>query len=148
METVLSAPPRTPQSVRRAMLAGPVACACGLAAAAAYVAIADPMAPGTHLPACPLYELTGLYCPGCGLTRATHAFLRGHLGAALGYNILFPFFIAAIVLGWWAWVRRTLGRTPFRWVSRLSPTVGIASIAVLIVFGVIRNFSPFHALAP
>ena len=133
---------------RRSLLAGPVACGCLLAGAAVYIAIADPNAPGSHLPGCPLYELTGLYCPGCGLTRATHALLRGHFGAALGYNLLLPFFLGAIVLGWFAWVRAALGRTPVRWIARVSPWTGGAAVVVLIVFGVIRNFSLFHALAP
>ena len=89
-------------------LAGPVLCGCALAGAAAYLAAVDPSAPGTHLPTCPLYELTGLWCPGCGLTRATHAVLRGHLGAAFGYNLFFPLFLGAIIVGWLAWMRAAL----------------------------------------
>ena len=135
-------------TVRKALLVGPIACGCLLAGAAAYVVSVDPTASDAHLPACPLYELTGLWCPGCGLTRATHALLRGHPGAALGYNVLLPFFLGAIVLGWWAWVRSSLGRAPLRWVARLTPRAGVVAIVVLIVFGVLRNLSPFAALAP
>jgi hypothetical protein len=148
MDATVSTVPSTGTSARRSLLAGPIACGCLLAGAAAYVAVIDPTSSGTHLPACPLHELTGLWCPGCGLTRATHALLRGHIGPALGYNVLVPFFLAAIVLGWWAWVRSSLGRTPLRWVARLSPRAGALAIVVLIVFGVLRNLSPFAALAP
>ena len=134
--------------VRRALLAGPVACGCALVGAAAYVAIIDPTSRGAHLPVCPFHELTGLWCPGCGLTRATHALLRGNVGAALGYNLLFPFFLGAIIVGWLAWVRSALGRAPIGWVTRISPRSGIVIAGVLAVFGVLRNLTPFAALAP
>lgn len=39
-------------------------------------------------PKCPFYEITGLYCPGCGSQRAFHALLHGHLLQAAGYNLL------------------------------------------------------------
>ncbi len=130
------------------LLAGPVACGCVLAGAAVYIAMHDPTAGGTFLPACPLHELTGLWCPGCGLTRATNAILRGHVGAAFGYNILFPFFLGAIVLGWLAWLRSAMGRAPSRWITRLTPLSGGVVFAVLLVFGVLRNLTPFAALAP
>ena len=40
-------------------------------------------------PRCPLFVLTGIYCPGCGALWAGHALLHGHLDAAFGYNALF-----------------------------------------------------------
>ncbi|MCU1366840.1 MAG: hypothetical protein JWN39_2479 [Ilumatobacteraceae bacterium] len=144
---VLAAPTTRPTS-RRALLAGPLACGCALVGAAVYVAVADPTASGTHLPGCPLYELTGIYCPGCGLTRATHSLLRGNLRAALGYNLLLPFFLAAIALAWFGWLRAALGRAPARWTAKLSARTGAIAIVVLVVFGVLRNLAPFHALAP
>jgi len=134
--------------VRPALLAGPIACGCALVGAATYIAIIDPTAPGTHLPTCPFYELTGLWCPGCGLTRATHSVLRGDVAAALGYNLLVPFFLVAIVVGWLAWVRAALGRSPIRWVTRIPAWSGFVIAGVLAVFGVLRNLSPFAALAP
>ena len=38
---------------------------------------------------CPIKFLTGVSCPGCGLTRATLAFLRGDLKQAFYYHPLF-----------------------------------------------------------
>jgi len=90
--------------------------------------------------------LTGLWCPACGLTRATHALLRGDVPAALGYNVLLPFFLGAIAISWLAWVRAAAGRAPIRWVIRTPRWGGVA--AALAGFGVVRNLSSFAALAP
>ena len=134
--------------MRRSLVAAPVACGCLLLGAAGYLAVVDPAAPGTHLPACPLYELTGVWCPGCGLTRATHALLRGHIGTALGYNLFVPIFLGAIIVGWWAWMRSALGRTPMRWLTRM-PLAAFWGLAVaLVTFGVLRNIDRFAVLAP
>ena len=50
------------------------------------------------LPVCPLYAMTGLACPGCGLTRGFHALLHGDVLTALDYNALLPFY--ALILGY------------------------------------------------
>lgn len=39
---------------------------------------------------CPLYILTGLQCPFCGMTRAHFALLRLDFGAAFDFNPLYP----------------------------------------------------------
>ena len=38
---------------------------------------------------CPIHSLTGVFCPGCGSTRAARALLRGDLELALHNNALF-----------------------------------------------------------
>lgn len=49
-------------------------------------------------PPCTLHSLTGLYCPGCGGTRALAALLRGHPLCSLYYHPIIPY--AAAVGGW------------------------------------------------
>lgn len=44
----------------------------------------DPSRWGVEM--CRFHAATGLYCPACGITRATHALLHGHLVSALRYN--------------------------------------------------------------
>jgi hypothetical protein len=42
-----------------------------------------------YLPKCSFHFLTGLYCPGCGATRATYHLVHGQLAIAFRYQPLF-----------------------------------------------------------
>ena len=100
-----------------------------------------------HLP-CVFYELTGLYCPGCGSGRAALALLRGDVAAALGHNALFTLLLlpCAVLLahGYLRFVFPGLGLRPLR----LPAWVGGAALALLLAFGVLRNLPAFAFLAP
>ncbi|WP_439029605.1 DUF2752 domain-containing protein [Gordonia terrae] len=39
---------------------------------------------------CPFAAMTGLPCPGCGLTRSWVAFMHGDVGAAFTFNVFGP----------------------------------------------------------
>jgi len=132
-------------------LAAPVAVGCCLAAGAAYVTAVDPSGSGGFLP-CPFRSLTGWWCPGCGLTRATHHLLRGDVVQALRYHVFVMVVLTAIVVAWATWLRRRLSehrrqepepgtprRTPPPWL------VGTAVVA-LIGFAVIRNLPGLDGL--
>ena len=54
--------------------------------------------PGVVL--CPFRAVTGLPCPGCGMTRAFCSIGHGDLAAAFGYNALGPLVFAAALLVW------------------------------------------------
>lgn len=63
----------------------------GVLLAAGYVGAANFL----RVPVCPLVLLTGLPCPGCGMTRAAALFLRGHWKMAWQMH---PFFYALLAL--------------------------------------------------
>ena len=42
---------------------------------------------------CPFRYFFGVACPGCGMTRALLAVLRGDFAAAFGYHPLWPFLL-------------------------------------------------------
>ncbi len=130
--------------------AAPIAGGCALVASAAFVATNDPGAAGSRYPACVFHQMTGLWCPGCGLTRGTYELLHGHIGSAFGYNIFTPLALVAIVVAWMAWLRVSWGRPAFRMPPWAGRWVVIALPVLIIVYGVLRNvpISPLRTLAP
>jgi hypothetical protein len=45
---------------------------------------------------CPLFKLTGIPCPGCGLTRACLLLLRGEVLASIKFHAFAPVFVVLI----------------------------------------------------
>lgn len=128
---------------------GPIAAGGALLAAGTYVAAVDPSDVGSRYPICSFHQLTGLWCPGCGLTRGAHELLNGDVVSALSLNVFLPIVIVAIVGGWWLWLRRAWHLPAPRWtgsVRRFAPAIVVCVAA----FGVLRNvpLSPFSWLAP
>ena len=100
---------------------------------------------------CPVHLLTGLYCPGCGNTRALHALVHLDFIGMLNYNLLFPFLF--VILGWLLageYLNLLLGRRIMWLPKRVSPVlIGLACF-VLAAFTILRNVPiyPFTILAP
>jgi hypothetical protein len=119
-----------------------------MAAAASVLYVYNPLAYGFY-PRCVLLRLTGLYCPGCGALRATHALLHGHLLQALDYNLLYvltlPFagYLAASYLS----AALTGRRLP---TYTLSANQARLVFVLVMAFAVLRNlpYAPFTYLAP
>ncbi|WP_030347823.1 MULTISPECIES: DUF2752 domain-containing protein [unclassified Streptomyces] len=129
--------PSLPSAWRR--VAVPAAVLGAVAGAFGYVGAVDPGEPG-HYPVCPLYRLTGLYCPGCGGLRSAHAFVHGDLLAALRDNALGVAAYLGFAVLWAVWVARAARGRPLR--IDLGPAPLWALGAVLLVFTVVRNL-PF-----
>lgn len=129
----------TSEAVRRRLVpraaVAPLAVGALVAAATAYVGAVDPNRPG-HYVTCPLLALTGLACPGCGGLRATHDLVHLDLAAAWSMNPLWVVVAPLLVVLWGLWLVRA-------WRGRPAPRVpaGVAwtSLAVLVLFGVLRN---------
>ena len=107
--------------------------------ACAIVLFAPPGSPHAKwLPKCMVYQQTGLYCPGCGCTRALSALLHGDLKASLHNNLLLipGFLLVALLI---AKPQITLRRP-----------VAVAIVAIIVAFTVLRNIpcAPFTVLAP
>lgn len=120
-----------------------------LASAAAFLYQKGPGGLG-WLPGCTFRKLTGLYCPGCGMTRAAHASLHGEFSRAFAMNpvgmVLFPLAVAGIGFEVLAWVRNRPDGLRLNFGPRIS--YGIA--ATVISFWILRNIPvwPFTLLAP
>ncbi|MBR4253967.1 MAG: DUF2752 domain-containing protein [Lentisphaeria bacterium] len=109
------------------------------AAACIILLIAPPGSPHSKwLPKCMFHQWTGLYCPGCGSTRALSAMLHGDVKASLHNNLLlFPLFSLIVVLI----VKPGI---------TLKQPVMIAILAIILGFTILRNIpvAPFTCLAP
>ena len=100
-------------------------------------------------PVCPLYSMTGLACPGCGLTRGFHALFHGDVLTALDYNAMLPayaaffgyLFISLLLFSW-------RGRGLSMKIFKLKWAWGFIGLAV--VFTVLRNlpYYPFSVFYP
>lgn len=110
----------------------------------------DPAAENSLFPPCVFRATTGLWCPGCGLTRGLHQLFNGDLGSALQYNLFVPLVVVAAVLGWWSWVRTSWGGLPLAIPQRLLHPLFWAMPIAVVAYGVLRNIptAPFDALAP
>jgi len=117
-------------------------------AGAFVVAYFNPTTAG-FFPVCPLYYLTGIHCPGCGLTRSFHALFQGDVLTALHFNALLP--VYAVVFGFML-VSMILVAVRGRGLSwRIIPPSAMYGFLVLAAaFFVLRNlpFYPFTLLAP
>nr|WP_202539095.1 DUF2752 domain-containing protein [Streptomyces sp. SID8379] len=113
----------------------------GVVAAFAYVGAVDPNQPG-HYPACPLLQVAGIYCPGCGGLRSAHAIAHGDVTAALGANALAVAAYALFAVGWTVWVvRAARGRRGSPFGLRLGRVHLWALGVVVLAFTVVRNLS-------
>jgi hypothetical protein len=115
--------------------------AAGGCVALAVVGLVDPSR-HTVTPPCPLRLTTGLDCPLCGATRATHALLHGNVARALDFNALYVLAlpIAAVLTLWWLRTGSLPEVARRRWVVWTAAGVAIA-------FAVARNLPPFTMLA-
>lgn len=106
---------------------------------------------GAPYPQCVFKQVTGLYCAGCGATRAAHALVHLEVAAALRKNPLLviglPFLLLGVAMEGTAWLLGERYRGPR---ARLRGIWIWTLPAVIIGFWVLRNIPtwPFSMLAP
>jgi hypothetical protein len=90
-------------------------------------------ASGLQNTVCLFRRLTGIPCPGCGMTRAFAHLAKGEWAAAArDHPLAFPL-AAEIVLAWLAWGAALLGRLPLRLPVRYEAWM-IGHLAALTAF--------------
>ena len=89
-------------------------------------------------PACPIHQLLGINCPGCGATRALAALLHGHLMEAIRLNTLFVLLLPVALAGAIESYRRAIRPGAFRWPQPPVPAL-YATLAATVFFTVARN---------
>jgi uncharacterized protein DUF2752 len=90
---------------------------------------------------CPFRALTGLLCPGCGMTRAFCALGHGELRRAIGFNALSPLLFLAFIVAWIGAASTLLNLHRVRAVVmrlRPTPTAAVCILALVMVWWVVR----------
>lgn len=131
---------------RMRSLAAPAAVAVLALSAAVVLHVRDPHDRGSY-GVCPMYALTGWWCPACGGLRAINDLTDFDFGAAVSSNILIVPGVVLLMLWWIRWVRRRWRGAADRGIS-LPPAVTIGALGVVLAFTVVRNTAWGSWLAP
>ena len=93
---------------------------------------------------CPIKKITGLNCPGCGITRMLLSILQLDFYQAFRYNpllfICLPFFI-------FFYLESIISKKEPLY-NKIPTKVWIIIIIVFIIYGILRNIPFFDFLAP
>ena len=86
---------------------------------------------------CVLFQTTGIYCPGCGISRMLMALIRLDFVSAFHYNPavlltspILLFFLIRSDIGYIRTGKSSVNKYNFVW---------IAELVILLAFGVVRN---------
>lgn len=92
------------------------------------------------IPPCGINELTGLYCPGCGITRSIYCLLEGRIFYSFLYNPL-PLILIVIGFGFYLELIFAAFGKKVRIMPRKLP-IYIAIIVLAYAYYAARNFIP------
>ena len=84
---------------------------------------------------CIFHKITGLYCPGCGITRALASAVQLKFYQAIQYNLLIIFIIP-------------LGIIYISNKKKIPNYIWYILLAITIIYGILRNIPIFEFLAP
>ena len=107
----------------------------------------DPNVAGNPFLPCVFHRMTGLYCPGCGMTRAMHALVHFDLLRALRMNAFFILSAPILAMMFWQ-LYRPLPMVLEKFLKPfMNPWPWVFAVPL---FAVVRNLPwyPFYFLAP
>jgi len=85
---------------------------------------------------CPIHLVTGIPCPGCGMTRAFHCIINWNIVEALHENILSIFlFVFLFILPFWIFIDTYKGTESLYCVMRSrwnKPAIVIATVLLVL----------------
>ena len=104
--------------------------------------------PSTHpfYPVCLFHAITGLNCPGCGMTRAVYSLLHGNFLLALKDNALFVLALAGLAVWSTRLACRKVRNQPVTFA--VPPKILWTFLALALVFAVLRNLPGLEWLSP
>ena len=93
---------------------------------------------------CPIHKLTGLYCPGCGITRMLLSILKLDFIKAFKYN---PLVFISLPIGIYLYIDYLIKKDKSLY-KKIPEKVWYIIIAIFIIYGILRNIKAFDFLAP
>ena len=94
---------------------------------------------------CPIYELTHLYCPGCGITRCLFSLIQLDFYKAFKYNqlvfILLPISFIYYIIYSYYYIKYNKRITIPKYIS-------ITILIIVLLFGILRNINYFSFIKP
>jgi len=97
---------------------------------------------------CPIYAVTGLFCPGCGMFRAIGALVSGSLWQALHYNVLSVILLPILAIYCIRDTVRYINAAQPAPTSRPEMAFVIGAVAVSVLYAILRNIPYFEILRP
>lgn len=93
---------------------------------------------------CVFNKITGLYCPGCGITRMTLSILKGDIYQAFRYNPIIFIDVPIICI---SLIFEKCFKN-IKYVKKITNVIFIILLIITIIFGVLRNIPQLSFLAP
>ena len=93
-------------------------------------------------------KITGLYCSGCGMTRAVFSLLNLDFYQAFRYNIFSILLLPVLILYFFGAIYAWLFNKANFIARKIPQAFWIVMVILMLIYGVIRNFPMFSYLAP
>lgn len=114
------------------------------------LALRDPREESSYSTGCPFLAVTGILCPGCGVSRTINRLMWGDVLGALRYNILAVAVLPVMIYSWLRWMLPA--KTVENWwaMNKMTPTQIKVLWTIVFAFFALRNlpFDAFSWLAP
>ncbi|MCI8486358.1 MAG: DUF2752 domain-containing protein [Clostridia bacterium] len=88
---------------------------------------------------CMLYKLTGIKCPGCGMTRSVHYLVNGNIKQAIWYNLMLIPLIVLVIYSLYRYILFLVKNEPI--INKLLENLLKVFLVIIVLFGVTRNFT-------
>lgn len=97
---------------------------------------------------CIFYKITGLYCPGCGMTRCAVSLLHGDFYQAFRYNALAFVLVPIILVYTINKAYKFIVQKEYSLFDKIPEKTYLILGIITILFAVLRNIPWFSFLAP
>lgn len=88
---------------------------------------------------CMLYKLTGIKCPGCGMTRSIHYLVNGNIKQAIWYNLMLIPIIILVIYALYRYIRYLVKNEEI--INKVLENWLKVFLVIILIFGVTRNLT-------